>query len=72
MAERCPETRPPEMAKLGGWRFIIDIGGYALLVPAPGAVELIVAAAREWQLPASYVRGLQRRLPQVCEAGTGA
>ena len=30
--------------------------------PRPGVVELIVAAAREWQLPVDYIRSLQRWL----------
>jgi hypothetical protein len=72
MLKRCPEARPPGMTKLGGWRFIIGIDGYPSLVPAPGAIGLIVAAAREWQMPASDVRGLQRRLPHAREAGAGA
>ena len=28
--------------------------------PKPGYIELVVAAAREWQLPAGYIDGLQR------------
>lgn len=30
--------------------------------PRPGVVELIVVAAREWQLPVDYVHSLQRWL----------
>jgi len=37
--------------------------------PRPGAVELIVEAAREWQLPRDYMRGLQRWLPPMHGAG---
>lgn len=38
--------------------------------PRSGVVELIVAAAREWQLPPGYVRSLQRWLRPI--HGTGA
>lgn len=37
--------------------------------PRPGAVELIVEAAREWHLPDDYMRRLQRWLPSVRRAG---
>ena len=37
--------------------------------PRPGAVELIVAAAREWQLPVDYVRALRCWLPSMRDAG---
>jgi len=44
--------------------------GHGMGRPRPGAVELIVAAAREWQLPVDYVRSLRRWLPSIREAGT--
>jgi hypothetical protein len=31
--------------------------------PRPGYMELVIAAAREWDLPASYLSSLQRWLP---------
>jgi hypothetical protein len=37
--------------------------------PRPGAVELIVKSAREWQLPSDYVRMLQRWMPSQRRAG---
>jgi hypothetical protein len=33
--------------------------GRAKAVPKPGYIELVVAAAREWELPAPYIRSLQ-------------
>jgi hypothetical protein len=32
--------------------------------PKPGYMELVIAAAREWNLPAAYIRSLQRRAPE--------
>ena len=43
--------------------------GRGLGRPRRGAVELIVAAAREWQLPAGYIRMLRRWLPSMHDAG---
>jgi gamma-glutamylcyclotransferase (GGCT)/AIG2-like uncharacterized protein YtfP len=31
--------------------------------PRPGYLEMIVAAARDWDLPESYIRSLERRAP---------
>jgi cation transport regulator ChaC len=39
--------------------------------PKPGYIELVTAAAREWNLPANYIDGLQRwRAPRWLSAGT--
>jgi AIG2-like family len=32
-------------------------------IPRPGYIDLVVAAARDWQLPAPYIRSLQRWSP---------
>ena len=43
--------------------------------PRPGYIHLVVEAARDWKLPESYVRSLQRRSPSawfgVRPRGTG-
>ncbi len=36
-----------------------------------GYMELVIAAAQEWQLPADYVSSLQRWLPRRSSGGTG-
>jgi gamma-glutamylcyclotransferase (GGCT)/AIG2-like uncharacterized protein YtfP len=121
MGRRCPGAAPIGSARLDGWRFIVMRGGYASIVPAPGAVvhgvlwrltsrdlaalnafenidgglyarrilpvrrgaqrepaltyvsrerregrpqpgyqAIVVASARQWNLPAPYVSGLER------------
>jgi cation transport regulator ChaC len=32
-------------------------------IPRPGYIDLVVAAAREWELPAPYIRSLRRWAP---------
>jgi AIG2-like family len=32
-------------------------------IPRPGYIDLVVKAAREWELPAAYIRSLQRWAP---------
>jgi hypothetical protein len=44
----------PALVYLGRWR------GEGR--PKPGYMELVVAAAREWQLPEAYIRSLERWL----------
>ena len=36
-----------------------------------GYMELVIAAAQEWKLPADYISSLQRWLPRHPSAGTG-
>ena len=43
--------------------------GHGMGRPRPGAMELIVEAAREWRLPLDYVRTLRRWLPSIRDAG---
>lgn len=40
--------------------------------PRPGYRELVVAAAREWDLPAPYIRALERGLPSRRQAACAA
>jgi hypothetical protein len=32
-------------------------------IPRPGYIDLVVAAARDWRLPETYIRSLQRWAP---------
>jgi gamma-glutamylcyclotransferase (GGCT)/AIG2-like uncharacterized protein YtfP len=126
MHRRCPTAVALGTARLAGWRYIIMSGGYASVVPAPGAAvygvvwrlkprdlaalntyesldtglyrrrtltvmrengivlalvylardrsegtpkpgyqDIVVKAAREWKLPKSYVRALERWAPSA-------
>jgi hypothetical protein len=38
--------------------------------PRPGYIELVVAAAREWELPAGYINSLQNWSARQISAGT--
>ena len=52
MHQRCPTAHDIGMARLGGWRFIINQEGHATIVPDPSA----------------YVLGVLWSLTIACEA----
>lgn len=69
MRGRCPDARPIGLARLAGWRFIINLDGYASVLQQPGSIVhgvLWQVSMRDLAALNAY-EGIDRGLYRACD-----